>query len=232
MKKVWMTLVPLVAALPLLAADAKSDLGAAIKNLGGKDYSWKTSTTMPEGARWRMGPTEGKTQKGLTHVVMSMGENKLESVMQGEKVAFKNREGEWQSAADAASDGQGRGGMGMFARNLRLPATEAAELLQAAKELKKDGDAYAADLTEDGVKKMLTMRRGGQGGDGPTIANPKGNAKFWVKDGVLTKYEYHLEGTMSFNNNEREVNRTTTVEIKDIGSTKVEVPEAAKAKLS
>ena len=37
---------------------------------------------------------------------------------------------------------------------------------------------------------------------------------------------------MNFNGNDVEVDRTTTVEIKDVGITKVSVPEAATKKLS
>ena len=41
-----------------------------------------------------------------------------------------------------------------------------------------------------------------------------------------------MQGKVSFNGNDRDVDRTTTVEIKDVGTTKVEVPEGAKKKLS
>jgi hypothetical protein len=37
---------------------------------------------------------------------------------------------------------------------------------------------------------------------------------------------------MNFNGNDVDVDRTTTTEIKDLGTTKVVVPEAAKKKLS
>ena len=40
-----------------------------------------------------------------------------------------------------------------------------------------------------------------------------------------------MQGKVSFNGNDRDVDRTTTVEIKDIGSTKVQVPDDAKKKL-
>jgi hypothetical protein len=56
--------------------------------------------------------------------------------------------------------------------------------------------------------------------------------KFWVKDGVLSKYEIKVKGTVSFNGNDRDIDRTTTVEIKDIGATKIQVPEGAQKKLS
>ncbi len=39
-------------------------------------------------------------------------------------------------------------------------------------------------------------------------------------------------GHVEFNGNGRDVNRTTTVEIKDVGKTKLEVPEAAKKTIS
>src|SRR5206468_4731839 len=54
----------------------------------------------------------------------------------------------------------------------------------------------------------------------------------WVKDGVLAKYEFKVQGTMSFNGNDVDIDRTTTVEIKDVGSTKVELPDEAKKKVS
>jgi len=56
--------------------------------------------------------------------------------------------------------------------------------------------------------------------------------KFWVKDGVLSKYQYNVQGTMNIGGNDREINRTTTVEIKDVGTTKLTVPDEAKKKLS
>jgi hypothetical protein len=37
---------------------------------------------------------------------------------------------------------------------------------------------------------------------------------------------------MTFNGEDRDIDRTTTTEFKDIGTTKIEVPEAAKKKLS
>jgi hypothetical protein len=56
--------------------------------------------------------------------------------------------------------------------------------------------------------------------------------KFWLKDGVLTKYEVKVKGTVKWNDNDYENDRTTTVEIKDVGKTKLEVPDDAKKKVS
>jgi hypothetical protein len=81
----------------------------------------------------------------------------------------------------------------------------------------------------DGAKKMQSFR--GPDGQGPDVKEAKGSVKFWVKDGALNKYEFKLKGKMDFGGNEFPNDRTTTVEIKDVNSTKVEVPEEAKKKL-
>jgi len=77
----------------------------------------------------------------------------------------------------------------------------------------------------------LTFRRRGNGGDGPTVTNAKGSVKFWVKDGKLVKYQYHVQGTVNFNGDDRDIDRTTTVEIKDVNTTKIVVADDVKKKL-
>lgn len=187
---------------------------------------------MPEDSQFKPGPTDGKIEKGgFTVVKMSFNNNESEMVIKGEKAALSGRDGGWQLASELENaEGPGRF-RAMMARNFRAPAAQVTEILSGIKELKKDGDTYSGDLTGEGAKKLLTFR-GRQGNDGPTVTNPKGSAQFWVKDGALVKYEFHVTGTISFNGNDFDSDRATTVEIKDIGSTKVEVPEEAKKKLS
>ena len=221
--------------ISLIAADSnpKDDVKSAAKKLGEKaNYSWKTTVVVPESAQFKPGPSEGQTEKaGLTHVTMSFGDNTTQAVLKGDKAAVTNREGEWQSLADLDNaEGPGRF-LGFFVRNIKTPAVQAADLAAAAKDLKKEGDAYSGDLTEEGAKTLLTFRPRG-GGDGPTVSNAKGSVKFWLKDGELSKYEFKVTGKVSFNGNDRDVDRATTVEVKDVGTTKVEVPEGAKKKLS
>jgi hypothetical protein len=119
----------------------------------------------------------------------------------------------------------------MMLRNFKTPATQATQVASFAKDLKKDGDVYSGDLTEEGAKTLLTFRPR-SGGEGPSVSNAKGSVKFWLKDGALAKYELKVKGTVSFNGNEFDNDRTTTVVIKDVGATKVEVPEEAKRKMS
>ena len=225
--------VAFLLASSLFAADSgKDDVTAAAKKLAEKaNYSWKTTVVVPEGSRFRPGPTEGKTEKdGVTHLKMSFGDNTSESFIKGDKGAASNPDGGWRSLSELEnSEGPGRFMVGML-RNYKTPAAQATDLANGAKELKKDGDTIAGDLTEDAAKPLLTFRRGG--GDAPGVSNAKGSVKFWVKDGVLAKYEFKVSGKVSFQGNDRDVERTTTVEIKDVGTTKVEVPEEAKKKMS
>jgi hypothetical protein len=118
-------------------------------------------------------------------------------------------------------------------QNMKAPAAEIEDLVSKAQEIKKDGDVFSGDLTEDGAKALLSAGFGRRGGQTPPPAtDAKGSVKFWVKDGILTKYESKVSGKREFNGEVRDIVRTTTVEIKDVGTTKLDVPEEAKKKLS
>ncbi len=208
---------------------SKDTLTAAAKKLGDQpNYTWRTTVGVPQDAQFRPGPTDGKTEKGgYTLITMSFFDNPIQIARKGDKVVYTDQDGNWQTLTEGES-GEGPGQfMAMMVRNLKNPAEEAAELASYAKELKKDGDAYVSDLTDEGAKKMQTFA----GGVGPTVSNAKGSVKFWLKDGALTKYEFKLKGTLNFNGNDFDNDRTTTVEIKDVGTTKLNVPEAATKKL-
>jgi hypothetical protein len=226
MKQIVLCTTLVLAALPLLAADpsAKDDVIAAAEKLAEKaNYSWKTTVVVPESAQFKPGPTEGKTEKGgFTYVTLSFGDNLTEAAMKGDKAVVTNQDGDWQSASELEG-GEGRGRfLGRMVRNLKTPAAQATELVGVTKDLKKEGDAYSGDLTEEGAKAQFRFG---------TASGAKGSVKFWVKDGILSKYEFKVKGKVDFNGNEVDVDRATTTEIKDVGTTKVNVPEAAKKKL-
>lgn len=232
MKKITLVTAFALIATTLWAAESEDVKAAAKKLAEQKNYSWKTTVVVPEGSQFRPGPTEGKTEKGgFTWLSMSMRDNTIDAVLKGEKGAAKV-EGEWRSLAEMAEEGQGMGSfMAARLRSYRTPAVEAEELAGKTKDLKKEGDAFAGALTEEGAADLLRFRGRRAGGDAPPAPkNAKGSIKFWVKDGQLAKYEYKVAGTVSFGGEERDVERTTTIEIKDVGTTKVEVPEEAKKK--
>jgi hypothetical protein len=210
----------------------KDEVLSAAKKLGDQaSYSWRTTVDVPEGTRFRPGPVEGKTEKnGFTWLSMTFGNTTMQAAMKGDKAALQTDEG-WQALSEMeSSEGPGRF-RAMMLRNIKLPAAQAADLIAAARTLKKDGDVYSGALTEEGVKALLTSGFRGRGADGPAIQDPAGSVKFWTRDGVLSKYVFDVKGTMTFNNNDVRMDRTTTVELRDIDSTKVEIPAEAKKKL-
>jgi hypothetical protein len=224
----------------LFAADL-DDAKAAAKKLAGTSYSWKSTVQMPEnsqGARFQAGPTEGKFAKdGTVCIVMTRGENKTEAFIKGEKAVIKTEDG-WKTAEEltqaGGQGGQPNPGMGMarLARTFKSPAAQAESIIDKLKEVKKADGVFAGDMTEAGAKELLTFGRGRPGGQAPEPKEAKGSAKFWIKDGMIAKYEFTVQGKMvGRNDQEQEINRTTTVEIKDVGTTKVEVPEDVSKKL-
>lgn len=225
----------------LMAADSspKDDVAAAAGKLADSgSYSWKATMDFGPNSQFQPGPTEGKIEKdGYTWLSSSMNDNTTEGLKKGDKIVVKGEDG-WQ-AADLEGGGGGGGGfnaatfMGRRLQNLKPPAAEVQDLLTKVSDLKKDGDVYSGDLTEEGAKALLTMggrRRGGGGGAGPKDA--KGSVKIWIKDGALTKYQTKVSGKRERNGEEMEIQRTTTVEIKDVGATTIKVPEEAKKKMS
>jgi hypothetical protein len=140
----------------LFAADSnpKDEIANAVKKLNEQaNYSWRTTVVVPDDAPFKPGPTDGKTEKdGFTWVSMSMFDNKMEAVTKGSKGAIK-QEGAWKSLEDIDKE-EGFARMpAMIVRNTKSPDKEAAVLVAAAKDLKKDGDIISSELTEDGALK-------------------------------------------------------------------------------
>jgi hypothetical protein len=228
----------------LLAADPKDDVAAAASKLADTgNYSWKSTMDLGPNSQFTPGPTEGKIDKdGYTWLSVTFNDNTTEAVKKGDKVAVKGEDG-WE-AAEAGGGGGGGGGGGfnpvtMMSRrmqNLKPPAAEIQDLVTKVKDITKDGDAYSAELTEEGAKSLATMgfgRRGGGGGNRPGPTDVKGSVKFWIKDGALTKYQTKVSGKRPNRDGDIEpFERTTTVEVKDVGATKVTVPDEAKKKLT
>ncbi len=222
-----------LAAGPILAADsgAKDDLIAAAKKLAQDGYSWKTSFEQGNFS----GTFEGKYDKeGLAHVTVNINDNSAEAFIKGEKVAVKLQDAEWQSMAELTGDGsdpRGRIANRIF-RTVKHPAAQFEEAIGKAKDFSKDGVTYSADLSDAGAKALLGMG-GRRGGNPPEVVNAKGSVRISLKDGVLAKAELRLQGTIKTDSgDERDISRTITTEIKNVGKTSVEIPDDAKKKLS
>lgn len=222
-------------------ADAKEEVLAAAKKLADADgYSWSSVTESGMGRGGRQ--SEGKRLKdGTTYMSMPMRDGKVEAVFRGEKGAVNTPDG-WLSLEQAArGDDSGRPAPGLMlvatVRGFKTPAEQAQEMAGRAEGLAKAEDgSIAGTLPEDYAKTLMQMRRRpAADGDGaappaPEISGANGTVAFWTDaDGRLSKVQYKVAGTMTFNGEERQLDRTTTIEIKDVGATAIEIPAEAKA---
>jgi hypothetical protein len=227
-------------------ADPKDDIKTAVQKLADSpNYSWSTAI---QGGFGR-GPREGKTQKdGYTSLTMQMRDNSVDIIFKGDKAAIKTDSG-WKSATELMAENPDDGGgppppewfAAMFAQNFKSPVEQAQANLDDLQNIQKTEEGYSADLSADAAKKMLTFRprraatTNPDNGNAPPqmeVSDAKGSLKLTIKDGNLTQIVFHLTGTISINGNDRDVDRTETTDIKDVGSTTIDVPDEAKAKLS
>jgi hypothetical protein len=254
-RALWST-VALVAVTTLVArAEPKDDLKAAVKKLADSpNYSWSTTT---QGGFGNAAAVEGKTEKdGVTHVTLPMMNESYEVYMKGAKALIKTADG-WKTAEELAAapatapaaggagpgGGRGRGAFNVQAlvagqvQAFQTPAAQAQSNVDKLENVKATADGFTADLPADSAKEMMAFGRGrGRGGAAagaaaPEVKNPKATVKVTLKDGTPAKVEYHVTGAMSFNGNDIDIDRTTTTDIKDVGTTKVTVPDDVKAKL-
>jgi hypothetical protein len=239
----------LISTLSLLAfsaaavhADPKDDIQAAIQKLAdGGNYSW---TRTVEGGFGR-GPQDGKTKDGLTWLSIQMRDNSYEVITKGDKAAVKTDDG-WKSKEEltAAASSDDAGGppsperMLLFiVQGLKTPAEMGKDLAGKLDNIQKTDDGFSADLTPDAAKEQLMFRprrpTTTPDANAPVVevSNAKASIKISIKDGDVTKFEMHVTGTRSFNGNDRDVDQTITTEIKDVGTTTIDVPADAKAKL-
>ncbi len=220
----------------LCAADTspKEKVTKAATSVGDKmNYSWASSTLEADGSPGRLGTIEGKAEKGgVTCLSFSVGGLPVEVCMKGEKGAAKALEG-WQTFDEIAQAGGTAAAVVRYLRSYKAPVAETATLAGKAKELKEVDGAITGELKEDAVKEMVlfgTRQREGQ--EPPKTTDLKGSVKFWLKNGALNKFEIKVAGKETTGERETDINRTTTVEIKDVGTTKMDVPDGAKAKLT
>jgi hypothetical protein len=227
------SLIPAVA----MAAGAKDELKAAVTKLADSpNYSW---TTKVEGG-FSAGAGGGKTEKdGATSLAVVFGDDTYQVIINGDKAAAKGIGG-WASLAelerDAEEDGSGFSVeriISVTIQNFKTPAALAKDLCDELDDVRKQDEAYTADLKPETTKKLLSglRRRTTTKSTQVDVTEPKGSVSFWIRDGSLTKMEVHLQGVVTFNGKERRIDRTTTTVITGVGSTKVHVPEECREKL-
>lgn len=233
MKQRILTLIMLVAAGSALAADspAADQVNNAIAKLqAAPNFSWTMTTKIP-GLPFEPGPLKGRAERdGFAVISQELGDWTLEAVFKGEKVALK-ADGEWR--LPDPSDGRAMMMSGLVVR-YGTAVHEIESLIKNTTKLKAGEDGVlAGELTEQGAKDLLTFHRAGDGQGPPPPKNAQGSVRFWLKDGVLSKFESHVQGSVQFteDGDARDFSITRTLQLQDVGTTKTDVPAEARQKL-
>lgn len=211
------------------AADPKAEITAAIQKLeqqSGYGWTYTPKVVGSESASRGQVPLNGKADKdGYALVSGEMGDVSVEIGIKGEKMIV-NYTGEWLSTAEIGENNR-------TVQRLRLikrPTDEAKMLVGKAAALEKNSDgSYAGALDAAWAKEMFALL-GRRAAAAPTA---QGAVKFWLKDGALSKYEFVVKGKIVAGEEKKEieVSRTATVEIKDVGTATISLPDEAKKKL-
>jgi hypothetical protein len=212
------TLAPLAA-----AADAGEDLAPVLK----KAAVWESYRFSIEAQPGASGKLEGTYQKGKP---LACKADRIELFKKGEGIVYSDA-GKWhKSRTGRLSDPLRVLGAVAKVRTVRLPHEEVAALAKVVRSVKK------AEAKEGGqtVYSSSLDREAAQG-----LARPEhkgvaqgGTARFWVdKDGSLTKYAVSIRVQGRIGGADIDGTMTKTVTLSGAGSTKVEIPEAARKAL-
>lgn len=223
------------------ATNPTAELASAAERLGtATSYTW--SQTSSFGGNFGDRTTTGKKGTGGYMLITMPGRDQEIQVLTRKGKAAILREGKWVVPnPDTEEQGPGRF-VARMVQNLREPTAEAKDLAAKAKDLKLENGSYKGTLDEAAAKELMSFRGGfgrrgggggGQGGGGggggtpPEVSGASGSVSFTVTDGVLMGYELTLTGKMTFNGEERDVNRTTKVTFTAVCTTSFDIPEAA-----
>jgi len=146
---------------------------------------------------------------------------------------------------NAGGPGGGRRGFAsMGGRRLlttKAPHEMAMMFAEKAKDLKAADGSITGELPEELARELASFGRrprgGGAGGPGGPGGFGPSNAKGWIKvkltDGQITKAILEIESEMRApDGGTQTINSITTTEIKNLGTTQIDVPAGVKAKLA
>lgn len=208
---------------------------AAAKAAEMTNYSYKTTTTVEglgkDGGVGKPVTIEVKIEKDKPWQVKG---GATEAFKQGEKVIVKDGDA-WKEMAKPGKPADGSKpdrkamAVNLALRGLKAPHEQVKDIGTKIKEVKREdsdgGACYSGELTEDAAKEFGAMQSGKAAGKNATFKYT-GSVKVFVNgEGSITKLEIVTEGKGAVKDQEMTIKQTRTIEISEVGSTKVEVPE-------
>ncbi len=243
--------------LPLVAAAGDAAPGDSVKAALDKlqaasGYAWRITMSSGGQSRFSPGPVEGKTVKNNgTHWAFAFGERSAEAWVKDGHFAVKTDEG-WcrpedlpkpppappPSPPDARSRRDDHGGKPPHERgkkagflikrlqSMKLPGDFAADLVAKTSNFRQNGETITGELSGAAARELLTFgshRRDKQ----EEFADPRGTVTWLIRDGVLVQFDLQLAATFSVNGSAVPIERSSRIEIRDVGTTSLTVPDEA-----
>jgi hypothetical protein len=213
----------------VLGADASQDVAAAATKLrDAGNYSWRsvTNDTADNGSTLI---TDGKTDKSAyTTLNLNSGDYYVRLVIKGTNGAINTGDG-WKTADDLSDNRREAKFLTATVRGFKSPAVLAQEFASHAKDLHPEEDALVTEVSGNEAAQLLSPLANVR--SGREMSNAKATVRFWIRDGILAKYQVHATYTVSLKGNDTQIDRTTTVDFSDAGTTTVDVPDEVKKKL-
>ena len=194
-------------------------------------YAW-TTTVSPQNSRARLISIDGKAEKnGPVSLTLRFGDRTVQGYLYGNKAFVTSPDTKWKAVPEMEKGETPGQFMDRMVRGVTPPAKEIVRLTKVAGELRKEGDVFVGELPEGGARGLVESRRRGPRNEEPELKNASGSVKFWTKEGAINKYEFTVRGKTMVAGKETDFDQTTVVEIKEVGTARVEVPEHVKQKL-
>jgi hypothetical protein len=208
-------------------AEPRVAVSNAIQKLAAApNYSWRQTFDLP-GGNWGSlaRPLDGKAQSdGL----LWTSQDNLEKFAKGQKRAVKEPAGKWQAPEERFPARVIRTGLYGL---VTPPAWQLTNILDKVQNLKKSDGYYVGDLQPAEATAMVIyggVRGGGVGGSRNGAPVSAAAVNLWVEDGAFSKYSTKVTLHFIYNGTPIESTQITTVEIKDVGTTKLDVPDEVK----
>lgn len=201
------------------AADEAAPITAAVKKLQhAKNYAWRTVYDMPGAPKkLQLPPVSGKTDARLGTILTGSADGQpMITARKGAATAIK-LDGIWKKTAKA-----------LKAPNTNAPADELAALLPSLTNLSKAKDSSFKGTLKPEAALAIMRKISQHRKKKPKTSKANGSFKLWLSDGLPTKYELTISAKMSGGFVKFDSKLIQTVEIKDVDSTIVEMPEAVK----
>jgi hypothetical protein len=195
------------------------------------NYSWTATAAAPQSSAIRPLSIEGKAEKdGLTSVILRFGGRTIEGYLVGNKAYVTSPDLNWDSIPEMQKGERPGQFMERMVREVVPPARQITELAQSTTTMSKDGEVFSGDIDEMSGQTLLEPHAPGVK-SGVVAKSTGGKVKLWTKGRDVTKYEFTVNATATVDGKQIDASRTTTVEIKDVGTTAVTLPARAREKL-